>query len=143
MIQNSNHIEIARPIAHVFEFVAEVNNNPQWMPVQGVQKISDGVVGKGTKFKQQFLLMGAHYEMVGVITAFELHKKISYTFDAPIFNWRGDYLFEPTAHGTRMSAKGNITLLGPMQMMETMMAPKIRKLINDTAPQLKKILESK
>lgn len=143
MIQISNSIEIARPVMQVFNYVADVNNNPQWMPVQRVQKISDGAAGKGTKFRQQFFLMGANYEMTGVISAFEPDKKISFEFDAPVFAWRGDYLFEPTPTGTRVSAKGNITLMGPIKMMETMFAPKIRKLINDTAPQLKKILESK
>ncbi|TAH50997.1 MAG: hypothetical protein EYC68_12245 [Chloroflexota bacterium] len=142
MIQISNHIDIARPVAQVFQFVANVENNPQWMPVQSTQKISDGPVGTGTKFKQQFVLMGAKYEMDGVITAFEPNQKISYQYNAPVFTWRGDMLFEPTPNGTRLSAKGIISLSGPMKMMETVFAPKIRKLINDTAPNLKKILES-
>lgn len=142
MIQISNSIEIARPVLEVFNYVADVNNNPQWMPVLGVQKTSEGTAGKGTRFRQQFFLMGAYYEMTGVITSFEPDKKISFEFDAPVFAWRGDYLFEPTATGTRVSAKGDIALNGPMKMMETMFTPKIRKLINDTAPQLKKILES-
>ena len=51
-------------------------------------------------------------------------------------------MFEPTANGTRLSAKGNVTLAGPLKLMETMFAPKIRKLIHDTAPNLKRILES-
>ena len=142
MIQISNSIEIARPNPQVFEFVADVNNNPKWMPVQGVQKISDGAVGVGTKFKQQFLLMGANYELTGVLTAFDPHQKIAFAYDSPVFVWRGDYLFEPTGTGTRLSAKGSVTLVGPMKMMEQMFAPRIRKLINDTAPNLKKILES-
>lgn len=142
MIQISNSIEIARPHPQVFEFVADVNNNPKWMPVQGVQKISDGAVGVGTKFKQQFFLMGANYELIGVLTEFDPHQKIAFSYDSPVFVWRGDYLFEPIETGTRMFAKGNVTLTGPMKMMETMFAPKIRKLINDTAPNLKKILES-
>lgn len=142
MILISNSIEIARPVLQVFSFIADVDNNPQWMPVQGVQKLSNGAAGVGTRFRQQFFLMGANYEMVGVITAFDPDKKISFDFDAPVFTWRGDYLFEPTVSGTRLSARGNVNLIGPMKMMETMFAPKIRMLINDTAPQLKKILES-
>ncbi len=142
MIQISNSIEIACPQIQVFEFVADVHNNPKWMPVQGVQKISEGAVGVGTNFKQEFFLMGARYELLGVLTEFEPHQKIAFSYDSPVFVWKGGYSFEPTANGTRMSAIGNVTLTGPMKMMETMFAPKIRKLINDTAPNLKKILES-
>jgi uncharacterized protein YndB with AHSA1/START domain len=142
MIQISNTIEIVRPVKQVFDFVAEVENNPQWMPVKQVRKLTAGNVGKGSKFNQQFTLMVSTYDLEGVITAFEPNKKISFTYTSPVFVWRGDYLFEPTAHGTRLSARGHIQLSGPLTLMETMFAPKIRKLINDTAPNLKKILES-
>lgn len=142
MIQIANKIEIARPVEHVFEFIAEVNNNPQWMPVQGVQKMTAGTVGAGTKFKQQFFLMGANYDLDGTIVAFELYRKIAVAYDSSVFEWRGEYLFEPTTNGTRLAARGNVLLIGPYKLMENMFAPKIRKLINDTAPNLKKILES-
>lgn len=142
MIQVSNSIEINRPVAQVFEFVADVNNNPKWMPVQGVQKTSHGPVAKGTTFKQQFELMGTSYMLDGVITAYEPNQKISFSYASPVFSWQGDYLFEPTPGGARLSARGNITLAGPLKLMEPMFAPKIRRLVNDTAPNLKKVLES-
>jgi uncharacterized protein YndB with AHSA1/START domain len=142
MIQISNSIEIARPVKQVFDFVADVENNPKWMPVNRVEKLSADAVGKGTKFKQQFVLMGTPYELEGTITAYEPNKRVSFTYNSPVFLWRGDYLFEPTAKGTRLSARGNVTLAGPLKLMETMFAPKLRKLINDTAPNLKRILES-
>src|SRR6188472_1442438 len=104
MIQVSNSIEIALPVSQVFEFVADVENNPKWMPVQSTQKLSNGSVGVGTLFKQQFVLMGSTYNLDGVITAFEPNKKISFNYVAPIFTWRGDYLFEAIPTGTRVSA---------------------------------------
>jgi uncharacterized protein YndB with AHSA1/START domain len=142
MIQIANHIDIERPVSKVFEFVADVENNPQWMPVKSVQKLLDAPVGVGTKFKQKFALMGKDYELDGVITAFEPDKKISFVYQSSIFNWRGDYLFEPVEKGTRVSARGNVALTGIFKLMETNFAPKIRKLINNTSPRLKQILES-
>ncbi|MBI4670193.1 MAG: SRPBCC family protein [Chloroflexi bacterium] len=142
MIQISNNIEIVRPVLQVFTYVATVENNPHWMPVQSVQRLSAGALKPGFRYKQQFRLLGAEYEMDCVVTAFEPHKKISFEYDAPVFRWRGHYLFDDTPKGTRLSAKGDITLGGPLKMAETMFAPKIRKLINDTAPKLKQILES-
>jgi uncharacterized protein YndB with AHSA1/START domain len=142
VIPISNNIEIVRPVVQVFDYVANFENNPNWMPVQGVSKTTDGEIGIGTRFKQQIHLLGANYELSCLITAFEPNQKISFEYDAPVFMWRGDYLFEPTASGTRLAAKGTIELGGPLKMTETMFAPKIRKLINDTAPKLKRLLES-
>ena len=142
VIQISNSIEISLPVSQVFAFVADVDNNPKWMPVQSVQKLGSGPIGVGTQFKQQFVLMGSKYNLDGVITAFEPNKKISFNYVSSIFTWRGDYLFEHVPAGTRLSAKGNISLTGILKMMETNFAPKIRKLINDTSPKLKKVLEA-
>ncbi|MCC7161397.1 MAG: SRPBCC family protein [Anaerolineae bacterium] len=142
MIQISNSIEIVLPVTQVFEFVADVENNPRWMPVQSVQRLGNGPMGVGTQFKQQFVLMDTRYNLDGVITGFEPHKQISFSYVAPIFTWRGAYIFEITPAGTRMSARGNVNLTGLLKMMEINFAPKIRRLINDTSPKLKMILES-
>ncbi len=142
MIQINNSIEINRPVSQVFDFVADFTNNPKWMPVQSVKKISDGAIGQGTQFKQRFELMGANYEVDCVITAFEPNTKIGFNYAAPIFNWRGEYTFAPENKGTRLTATGNIALLGPYKMAETMFASRIRQLITETAPRLKQVLES-
>ena len=142
MIQISNTIEINRPVNQVFDFLADPQNNPKWMPVESVRKLSNGDVGVGTKFKQIFALMGSSYEVNCIITGFERDKKISFLFDAPIFKWNGEYLFQPEQDRTRLSAQGDVMLLGPFKMGETMFAPKIRQLISQTAPNLKQVLES-
>ena len=143
MIQVSNSIEIVRPILHVFDYVANVENNPHWMPVQSVQRLDRGPIGQGTRFKQQFHMLGNQYEMDCLITLFEREQEISFEYIAPVFQWRGSYFFQPTKSGTtHLAAKGNIALSGPMRLGESMFAPKICKLINDTAPKLKHILES-
>ena len=142
MIQISNAIEINRPVSHVFEYIADVNNNPKWMPVTGVQPISQGSVTNGYKFKQQFYMMGRTYNLDGVITHFDPGTKIAFSYDSSVFTWRGEYDFQPSATGTLVSAQGKVHLTGSLKMMEPMFAPKIRKLIHDTAPNLKKILES-
>lgn len=142
VIQISNTIEINRPVKQVFDFVADPQNNPRWMPVESVLRLSNEDIGVGSKFSQKFALMGTSYEVNCVITAFERDKKISFIFDAPIFKWNGDYVFQPEQDRTRLSAQGDVMLLGPFKMGETMFAPKIRQLISQTAPNLKQVLES-
>ncbi len=143
MIQISNQIDIARPVADVFAFISDYRNNPKWQPVQAVTAVSTGPVGVGTTYKQQILLMGATYQVDCRITAFEQDKTLSFVMDSPVFAWRGDYGFQALdTNNTRLSAQGGIELKGGMRFAEGMVAPQIRKLIDDTAPNLKRILES-
>lgn len=142
MIQISNSIEINRPVQEVFAFIADFENNPRWQPVIQVTKTSNGSLGLNTTFKQRFVMLGTPYDLDGVITAYEPNQKISFKYASPVFLWEGGYIFEPIPSSTRVSARGTITLVGPLKFGESMLAPKIRKLVNDTAPKLKEILES-
>lgn len=142
MIRVSNTITIARSLDDVFQYVADYNNNPNWMPVQSVQPITDGPIRAGTKFKQQFHMMGSDYEMDCLIREIEHGKKISFEYVAPVFKWAGVVLFAPNAAGTHVKAQGNVELSGSLRLTETLIAPKVRNLINNTAPKLKQVLES-
>ena len=142
MIRVSNGIIIARTLDDVFQYVADYNNNPMWMPVTGVQAVTDGPIRTGTKFKQQFHMMGSDYEMDCVIHQFETGRKISFEYVAPVFTWSGMVLFKPNGAGTHVQAQGNVTLSGTLRLTEALVAPKVRNLINNTAPKLKQVLES-
>lgn len=142
MIQVANSIEIRRPVSQVFAFVADYRNNPRWMPIESVTAISNGPVGVGTAYKGRFFLFGAYYDLDCKITAFEPDISIVFTAESPVFRWRGNYAFQPSDTGTRLSAQGTVELRGPMRVTETMFAPKIRQLVMDTAPNLKRILEN-
>ncbi len=142
MIRVSNGIIIARSLDEVFQYVADYNNNPAWMPVQSVQPITVGPVQTGTKFKQQFHMMGSEYEMDCVIRELEPGKKIAFEYVAPVFAWSGMVLFKPNGAGTHVQAQGNVALSGSLRLTETLIAPKVRNLINNTAPKLKQVLES-
>jgi uncharacterized protein YndB with AHSA1/START domain len=142
VIRIANNITIARTLDDVFQYVADYNNNPHWMPVQSVQPITQGPIGAGTKFKQQFHMMGAEYEMDCMVHEFVPGEKIAFEYVAPVFSWKGIVLFAPNSAGTHLKTHGDVELSGTLRVAEPIVAPKVRKLISNTAPKLKQILES-
>jgi hypothetical protein len=50
-----NKVEIARPIEEVFDFAADMRNELKWNPdVESMEKITEGPVGLGTRFKAKW-----------------------------------------------------------------------------------------
>jgi hypothetical protein len=50
-----NSVEIARPVDEVFDFAADMRNELKWNPdVESMEKITEGPVGLGTRFKAKW-----------------------------------------------------------------------------------------
>jgi uncharacterized protein YndB with AHSA1/START domain len=55
MVDVTVSTKINRPVDHVFAFVADMENEPQWhTDALEVKRLSEGHVGKGTSFQVQF-----------------------------------------------------------------------------------------
>jgi uncharacterized protein YndB with AHSA1/START domain len=51
--------EIAAPIERVFEYLADARTEPAWLPgATSVEKVTDGPVGKGTRFEGVYARAG-------------------------------------------------------------------------------------
>jgi hypothetical protein len=141
MITASWNITIDRVPEDVFDFVADLDNEPQFNPdVSNIVKTSDGPIGLGTVYEEDFKRVG-HY--VTTIDVYERPAKLG--FDAR--NRRTDaqvrFSLAPSGAGaTDVSCTIELTIKGPMRLMEPLMTPMIRKQITTTrGPMLKQALE--
>jgi hypothetical protein len=117
----AGEIIIARPVAVVFDYVADQSNEPQYNPrMVRAEKITPGPVGKGTKFRSAVAYMGRTAEMVIECTGYDrpaLFASVTTMRQADISY---TLTFEPAAAGTRMRwsgqvrPKGSVRLLGPV-----------------------------
>ncbi len=73
------HIEgeiiINRPVETVFDFVADERNEPRYNPSMILaEKVSDGHIGMGTRFRAETLSNGRRTEMIIEITTYDRPK---------------------------------------------------------------------
>ncbi len=142
MIRSSWQIRIARPAEEVFDFVADLRNEPQFNPdASNVQQQTPGPIGLGTVYTEDFRRIGC-YE-----TTIDRHERPSELgFDAR--NPRTDALvrfrFDPAGEDqTQVSCTVELRMKGVMRIMEPLLAPMIRRQIERTrGPMLKRALES-
>lgn len=119
-------IVICRPVADVFDFVADERNEPQYHPqMRRVEMISIGPIACGTRFHSE---LGRNVEMVWEITAYERPQRLGGVgcavvrlFTAvPALDTQGTLTFDPVPGGTRMrwswqwKPRGVFRLLAPL-----------------------------
>src|SRR5690348_15824392 len=76
MITAQVEIEINRPIEEVFDFLADARNEPRWLPgASGVEKVSDGLVGLGARFRGEYARIGT---VTLDIVAFERPVRVTF-----------------------------------------------------------------
>lgn len=85
MIDQSHTVTINRPVGEVFDFVAELSNEPKWdFHVREVIRPKQGPLALGTTYEWVVRFVGTETH-VGEVTAFEPNRLIEMTTrDGPI-----------------------------------------------------------
>jgi carbon monoxide dehydrogenase subunit G len=135
---------IERPVAEVFQFLLDGENNMLWRSsVLSIKKKSDTPAGVGAVFVQEARgpfgrRIRGDYEVVEC----EKDKKIAFQVIAGPARPRGTFAFEPQGKGTKLTftldfgPKGLFRLMGPM--IQSQMRKEVGALVN-----IKKHLESR
>ena len=114
-------IVIARPAAEVFDFVVDERNEPRYNPhMDSAEKLTEGAIGQGTRFRATVRSMGRPLDMVLETTAYERPSRLASTTVMSSAEISGELTFEPEAGGTRLRwlfdvrPKGVLRLLTPV-----------------------------
>ncbi len=126
--------QIGRPVEEVFDYVSDLENEPQWNPdASNVVQMSDGPVGPGTEWEEDFARIG-HY--VTKIARYERPSAVE--FDARNPRTDAYVAFRFAAAGdsaTDVSCEVRLTMKGVMRVLEPLMAPMIRRQIETARPE--------
>ncbi len=114
-------IVIGRPVAEVFDYVADQSNEPEYNPQMVLaEKITAGPVGKGTRFRSAVAVRGHPAVMLIECTEYDRPSLLASTTTMRQADISYTLRFEPAAGGTRMRwsgqvrPKGALRLLGPV-----------------------------
>lgn len=141
MIRASWQIRIERPAGEIFDFVADLRNEPQFNPdASNIEQQTPGPVGLGTVWTEDFKRIGRYETTIDVYD-----RPSSLGFDArnPKTDALVRFRFEPQGEAaTDVSCVVELTMKGAMRILEPLLAPMIRRQIEQSrGPLLKKALE--
>jgi uncharacterized protein YndB with AHSA1/START domain len=140
MPEATNTVEIARPPADVFAFLADGTNGPRWR--SGVIDVAHKAgEGKGAVYTQGVKgpfgrRVPADYEL----TAYEPDRRIAFRAIAGPVRPEGSYELEPTGGGTRLTFSLRCAPTGVTRLMAPMVAKAMRSEVAQLA-RLRDVLE--
>jgi len=135
---------INRPIADVFAFASNLENNPKWETnFVEVKRTSAQATGVGTTYQCLLQVPGQRTASTFVITEYEPNHKISFKGDRPTSAKPvGSILFESVGTDTKVTALPHPEFGGIFKLLEPVMSGMIRKQNEAHLANLKRILEA-
>jgi len=144
MVTNEKIITINRPVEEVFAYVSDLPNGPEWQPgLVEVRRITEGPDGVGTQYNGVRKFMGRRIESVIEYTTYEPNKKLvfkSISGNSPLVQ---SFLFEPTAAGTKLTARLELQTSGLMGLAEPFITSSLKREVDTNYNILKNLLETR
>jgi hypothetical protein len=135
-------IVITRPIEEVFDFVADERNEPRYNPnMRRSEKISEGAIGVGTRFRAEIMSRGRPAEMLIEFTAYDRPRQLASVTTVSTMEIRGALSFEPIPEGTRMRWSWTLKPRGLLRLMTPIVARIGGRQERDIWTGLKRVLE--
>jgi len=123
MVRVDGEIVINRPVEEVFDFVADEGNEPRYNArMRRAEKISEGPIGLGTRYRAELVSAGRPVPMVIKFTAYERPRRLASTTHMSSMGIQYTLTFEPDPGGTRMRWSGDIEPSGILKLMNPLVA---------------------
>ncbi|WP_235858122.1 SRPBCC family protein [Sutcliffiella cohnii] len=138
-------VMIEKPLEEVFSYAANLQNSIHIMSnVTHIEKVTEGPVQPGTKFKETREIRGRKASAIIEIVEYEPPNTYSVKSESNGLKVVYRYFFENTAEGTKVTYTGDIYTTGIMMKLSKPIIKKIlQKEDGDHLKQLKKVIEAK
>ena len=142
-IHYEHSVEVNSSPEQAFAVIDDLARTPEWLCVcVSLEKLSPGPNNVGNKLKYTFKQGGRIGVMDGEFTARSPGKKLTYQFNAKMFQVVIDFNIAPTSAGAQMT---HVITITPKTFMAKLMSPLIRlgvpKQTKDAMHALKAILD--
>jgi uncharacterized protein YndB with AHSA1/START domain len=123
MVRIEGEIVIRRPVEEVFDVVADERNEPRYNPrMHRVEKIAEGPIGVGTRYRAETASMGRAVSMVIEVTEYERARRLASTTHMSSMDIWYTLTFEPVLEGTQMRWSAELTPRGILRVMSPLVA---------------------
>jgi uncharacterized protein YndB with AHSA1/START domain len=139
VIEANAEIRISAPAEKVFDYLADARNEPEWLPgAERVEKVGDGEVGLGTRFKGVYARAGSvDLELV----EFERPHRLTFRAGSRIVSFDDAVTLEERDGETTLRARMEARPRGPMRVVAPVMARTMRRQFEENWKHLKAALE--
>lgn len=137
-----NAVDIERPIADVFAYLADFQNVPEWnYAIVETQKTSDGPVEVGTTYRQVRSLPRRSEETFEV-AVYEPPRSLAISGTLGPFAAELGYRLEPHDGGTRVTNEVELRPRGILGVVGQLASSGVKEAVDRNLGELKRILES-
>lgn len=137
-------IETPLPVEDAFAFVADFANSQHWDPgVATSQRIDDGPVGLGARYRLGVRMRGRVAPMEYRITTFEAPRRVVLTGEGSGVSAVDEIRFEPTSKGTRIDYTADIRLGGWMRLIQPLVGGAFEKIAKDALGGMQRALDER
>ncbi|HEX6056621.1 MAG TPA: SRPBCC family protein [Intrasporangium sp.] len=123
MARIAGSITIGAPVEEVFDLVADERNEPKYNPrILRAEKMTEGPIGKGSRFVAEPKSMGAKGAMTMDVLEYERPHRLHNVIRSSYLQVEGTLTFAEDAEGTRLSWDWDTGLVGPMRLLSPLLA---------------------
>jgi hypothetical protein len=106
------------------------------------EQISDGPIGRGTRFRAKLKTMVRPMPITVEFTGFKRPRRLASTTRSSMMETVGALTFEPVSEGTRMRWSWEVRPRGALRLMTPIVGPLGRRQEQNIWANLKRLLES-
>jgi len=133
---------INRPVAEVFAFLSNFENNSQWEPsVLEAHQISPEPMQVGTKLSEVRKFMGRQVASNYEVIEYEPNRKFAVQSVSGPMQVKASYTFEPTDSGTKIIDTAEFETRGFFKLMAPLFGLMVKNQMKSNFSKIKEILE--
>jgi hypothetical protein len=144
MARIEGEIMINRPVEEVFDFVADVRNEPRYNPrMVRAEMLTPEPVGLGSRFRAEMRTRPRPVVMSVEFTGYDWPRRLASTSRLSTMEVRGGLTFDPVPGGTRMRWSWDVAPRGLLKLMSPLVVPVGARQERAIWTGLKRLLEAK
>lgn len=142
MIELETTVEISRPVAEVFAFVADQTNAPQWQDgLHEVRRLTEGPIGVGSEHEFVRRFAGRRVASRNRFVAFEQDRHVRFEIPEGWLTGEASYTTDPGPGGTVLTSRMRFRAHGVAALLEGLLTRVLARDARRDDMRLKRLLE--